>query len=157
MQIHTTRFGMLEASSDDVLTFPAGLPGLEDCRRWVLLADRDDQRLAWLQSLNRPDVALAVVNPRRFVPDYQLRLSRGDLAPLGLDGVEDAVVLAVVGGQYDAAGRFAATLNLKAPLVVNPRRRTGRQVVCYGDSPLRYVLPSLSVDNPQHRPRRMAA
>jgi hypothetical protein len=58
-----------------------GLPGLEDCREWALLADASNDALGWLQSTTRGDVALAVVSPRRFVPDYQVRIPRSELTP----------------------------------------------------------------------------
>ena len=57
----------------DLLKFQSGLPGLEQCREWALLADENDA-LGWLQSTTRDDVAIAVVSPRRFVPQYQVRI-----------------------------------------------------------------------------------
>ena len=84
MKIETTRFGSVEIEPDDLLQFSAGMLGLEDCRHWVLLADTENDALGWLQSTSRPEIAFAVVTPRRFVPDYQIRVSRGELAPLAL-------------------------------------------------------------------------
>jgi FliW protein. len=56
----------LAIAAEDVLYFPAGLPGLENCRTWVLLADARHEALAWLHSVSQPQVALAVVSPCRF-------------------------------------------------------------------------------------------
>jgi flagellar assembly factor FliW len=122
---------------NDILHFPGGLLGLEQCHRWVLLADGDNDALAWLQSTSRPEVALAVVHPKRFVPQYQLRVGRQDLAPLALSSLADAEVLSIVSQHHDAL-----TLNLKAPLVINLPRRLGRQVVCEGDAAVQYSLSS---------------
>lgn len=135
MQIRTTRFGPLEIEADDMIHFPAGLVGLEDCRHWVLLADAENNALGWLQSTSRPAIALAVVSPRRFVPDYQFRVYKSELAALELSKVQDAQVLAIV-GKNDRT----ITLNLKAPLVINLELRRGRQVVANGDQPLEYSL-----------------
>lgn len=135
MRINTTRFGRIDVDDDDLLTFPSGLPGLEDCRRWALLADAATDALGWLQSTTRGDVALAVVSPRRFVPDYQVRIPRSELAPLRLGEIGDAQVLLVV-----AHCGTALSLNLKAPIIVNIEARTGRQVVASGDLPVRYEL-----------------
>ena len=66
MQIRTTRFGALEIEAEDIINFPTGLLGLEDCRHWVLLADAQNNALGWLQCTSRPEVALAVVSPRRL-------------------------------------------------------------------------------------------
>lgn len=135
MQIRTTRFGPLEVEPEDLIRFPNGLPGMEDCKHWVLLADAETSALGWLQCTSRAEVALAVVSPRRFVPNYQFRVYRSELAPLELDDVKDAQVLVIV-GKNDRA----ITLNLKAPVVVNLQRRLGRQVVANGDQPLCYEL-----------------
>jgi len=39
MRITTTRFGRIDVDAADLIRFPSGLPGLEDCREWALLAD----------------------------------------------------------------------------------------------------------------------
>ncbi len=135
MKLETTRFGSVSVETDDILTFVGGLLGLEDCHHWVLLADVRNAALGWLQSINRPEVALAVVSPRRFVPDYQLRVMREELEPLRLDKIDDAHVLVIV-----SKNQQAITLNLKAPLVIHLDRRLGRQVVHSGDQPLQYEL-----------------
>ncbi|HQU41433.1 MAG TPA: flagellar assembly protein FliW [Pirellulales bacterium] len=138
MQIRTTRFGSLELEPGDTIQFPGGLLGLEDCRQWVLLADAQNGALGWLQSTTRPDLALAVVSPRRFVPHDQFRVYRSELAPLELAGVKDAQVLTIVG-----KNERSITLNLKAPIVINLERRLGRQVVANGDLPLQHELNSV--------------
>jgi flagellar assembly factor FliW len=138
MKIRTTRFGSLEIETDDLIQFPAGLLGLEDCRSWVLLADAQNDALGWLQSTTRPEVALAVVSPRRFIPDFQFRVFRSELTPLGLGDVKSAQVLVIVGKQ-----ERAITLNLKAPVVINLERRLGRQVVANGDQPIQFELTTV--------------
>ena len=56
MNISTTKFGSISIEEADVLTFVDGLIGMEDCQRWVLLGDSENAALAWLQSLERPEV-----------------------------------------------------------------------------------------------------
>ena len=135
MEINTSRFGPIKVDQDDILRFPAGILGLEECRDWVLLGDAQNPALAWLQSVDRPKVALAVVSPRRFVPGFRMRVARAELEPLELDDLSDAHVLAIVGKTEQSV-----TLNLKAPLVIHPARRLGRQVITNGDMPLRHEL-----------------
>jgi flagellar assembly factor FliW len=137
MRITTNRFGRIDVDPADILHFPSGLPGLEGCRDWALLADSDNDALGWLQSTTRGDVALAVVSPRRFVPDYQVRIPRSELTPLALDDMRQAQVVVVV-GRTDTG----LTLNLKAPIVINLEARTGRQVVATGELSMQYELVS---------------
>ena len=136
MDISTTRFGTVTIDDGDVLTFAHGLIGMEECRRWVLLADVQNSAIAWLQCVDRPQVALAVVSPRRFVPDYRVRVSRRDLEPLGLARPSDAQVLVII-NQVD--GTLA--LNLKAPLVIHLEPRLGRQIIAKDDLAVQHVLP----------------
>lgn len=138
MRINTSRFGRIDVAAGDVIRFPSGLPGLEDCREWALLADATNDALGWLQSTTRGDVALAVVSPRRFVPDYQVRIPRSELTPIDISDIRQAQIVVVVG-----TTGTTLTLNLKAPIVINLEGRTGRQVVASGELPLQYELTSV--------------
>ena len=135
MRISTSRFGRIDVAADDVLTFPSGLPGLEDCREWALLADSSNDALGWLQSTTRPDIAMAVVSPRRFVPDYQVRIPRSELTPLAIDDIRQAQIVVIV-----SQNAKTLTLNLKAPIVINLEARTDRQVVASGELSMQYEL-----------------
>lgn len=135
MDIFSTRFGAVEVQPEDVIHFPEGLVGLEERRDWVLLAEAQNDAVAWLQNVDRADVALAVVSPRRFVPDFQMRVARRELDPLALDEIRAAQVLVIVGRT-----ERSLTLNLKAPIVINLRRRLARQVIANGDLPVQHEL-----------------
>jgi flagellar assembly factor FliW len=136
MQIQTQHFGPIEIDVDDILLFPHGLIAFEECRHWVLLGDDENPAVAWLQSVSRPEVALPVVSPRRFVADYRVRVTRGQLMPLEFSQFDQAYVLAIV-SQSDGD----LTLNLKAPLIINLDRRLGRQVITSDDQPVALALP----------------
>jgi flagellar assembly factor FliW len=135
MNINTTRFGSLPVEPDDVVRFADGLLGLPACRDWILLADAESDALAWMQSVDRPEVAFAVVSPRRFVPQYQIRVARRELEPLEFSSLSEAQVLVILG-----RSEHGVTLNLKAPLVLNLAKRTGRQVITNGELPVQYEL-----------------
>ncbi|MHC4401384.1 MAG: flagellar assembly protein FliW [Planctomycetota bacterium] len=137
MEINTARFGSVEIEADDVIRFPEGLIGLPECRDWVLLADTQNDAVAWMQSVERADIAVAVVSPRRFVPEFRMRVARRELVPLELETVDSAQVLVIA----TRHGRSFA-LNLKAPVVLNPERRLGRQVITNGDLPIQYEVGS---------------
>ncbi len=138
MDMLTTRFGMLSVQPQDELLFEQGLVGLEGCCRWVILTDSDNPMLGWLQSLEQGHIALGVVSPRRFVPDYQLRVNREDLMSLQLTTTHDAEVVVVASRQESGL-----TLNLRAPLVINVATRRGCQVISQDALPVQHPLPSL--------------
>jgi len=135
MMIQTSRFGALDIEADDILLFPKGLLGFEDCRHWVLLADETNEALGWLQNISRPELAFAVVSPRRYVPGYEIRVPRAEMLQLQLAEVDQAYVLTLV-----SANDGELTTNLKAPLLINLDRRLGRQLVCTDDQPMQFRL-----------------
>lgn len=135
MQIETSRFGPVQIEADDILLFPHGLIGFEDCRHWVLLGDAENEALGWLQSVPKAEVALPVLSPRRFVPGYQVRVVRGQLAPLELAQFDQAFLLCVVSREDSEL-----TVNLKAPIIVNLDRRLGRQVITSDEQPVALAI-----------------
>jgi flagellar assembly factor FliW len=74
--------------------------------------------------LEQPDVAFAVVEPAAFVPDYQAPL---ELAARTLRTEPADVALFVI--VTIPADPTAMTVNLMAPVVVDVRTRTSRQLV----------------------------
>jgi flagellar assembly factor FliW len=150
MDVFTTRFGLLSVQAHDEIVFERGLIGLEDCRRWVVLTDSANPALGWLQNLEQGHIAVGVVSPRRFVPDYQLRVDRADLRNLGLVTIRDAEVVVIASRQpeawdarlhaNDGQAPSGITLNLRAPLVINVEKRLGCQVIAKDEHPVQYPL-----------------
>jgi flagellar assembly factor FliW len=147
MLLETSRFGTVQIEVDDILLFPNGVFAFSHLRHWVLLADAENEAVGWLHSVSDPQVAMAVVSPRRFVPLYQVRVSRGQLSSLEISPTSPAYILTMVSKDADKL-----TVNLKAPLIVNLERRLGKQVVTTDDQPLQHVI----IDSPAAVYRRSA-
>jgi flagellar assembly factor FliW len=119
-----THFGAFSLKADEVIAFPSGLPGFEADRRFVLLSAPTYEPVQCLQSIDGPSPSFLVVDPRRVLPDYRARLNQSDLTRLGATDDASLVWLAIVTVGDD--GLFA---NLRAPVVVNPARMLGFQLV----------------------------
>jgi flagellar assembly factor FliW len=126
MKIHTATLGVVEASPDSFLTLPEGLVGFEEHKEFALLALADYEPFRWLQSFSDPGLSFPLLDPFALVPDYEPALSDADRQSLGLAAGEPPVVYAVASV---AESGSEVTLNLRAPLVINPRQRIARQVV----------------------------
>ena len=126
MMINTTRFGPFTVEDEDVLHFPKGIPGFEGHTRWAL-AGEDDNPVKWLQSLTDGDVALPVVTPHTFFPEYRIQLERADLAFLKCETPDALAMLVVVAIPSDRP--WDASANLRAPIVVNTELRVARQII----------------------------
>ncbi|HEY9855077.1 MAG TPA: flagellar assembly protein FliW [Stenomitos sp.] len=126
MKIDTREFGLLDYEESAVLLFPEGLMGLEHLHRFLILDQDAVEPLRWLQSVDEPAIAFPVIDPGLVFPDYHARMSHEDREALGLQPGEEPIVLALVTVPKDPA---EMTANLLGPLVLNPARHVGRQVV----------------------------
>ena len=128
MILSTTRFGDLAVDETQSMEFPEGLPGFEDCRRFVPFEHAECAGLMFLQSMDRPGLCFLTLPVRSLRPDYCLLLTPEDSKLLGLPagrppriGTEVAAmaILSLREGQ-------PPTANLLSPIVV--RVATGRAV-----------------------------
>lgn len=120
-----TRFGDFEADSRNLLSFPSGLPGFEQCRRFVLLSSMDAAPLQVLMSVDGPPASFLTLDPRLVLPEYRCQLTASDNQRLGV-GAGDALLWLALVTINDLGAAFA---NLRAPIVINPADMTGYQVV----------------------------
>ncbi|MBA2356593.1 MAG: flagellar assembly protein FliW [Luteitalea sp.] len=134
-----TAFGSFDVAADQILSFPAGMPGFEECRRFVVLSSRELEPFQCLQSVEGPTASFLVVDPRRAFPDYRCVLSEVDRARMGQPDEAGLVWLAIVTVQADQT-----MVNLRAPVVVNPTRMIGFQLMPSNSLyPLRFELTRL--------------
>lgn len=125
-RLQTPRFGELVFDESQVLNLLGGLIGIPGTSRLLVLQPGGEGPLYWLQSADDPDVALVVADLAQVAPDYQPVMAAADLADLALHEPEQALVLGVC---VLAADPKDSTVNLRAPLIVNPIVRLGRQVL----------------------------
>jgi flagellar assembly factor FliW len=133
MQVNTSRFQVVEYTAQDCLVFPEGIIGFEHLNLWLLL---NDDALSWLQSVETPDVAIPVVNPFVYVPNYKIRIAREACAENGLNSLQNKQVLSVVSFQNGVW-----SMNLRAPVFVSFAERLGWQFITIDEQPLRHALP----------------
>ena len=124
--IQTTRFGQVKVSNKSILHMSEGMLGFDECKRYVLLEDKPDTPLKWLQAVDDPGLAFIVVNPLDFVPGYDFELSDDDARALELESADQAVVLTTVSIDQD---ENEVTTNLLGPVVINSVTLAGKQVV----------------------------
>ena len=139
MHISTSRFGTVSCSATEIWLFPRGLIGFEDQRHWILLPDPENERLGWLQNLCDSTMALPVVSPREYCPNYDVRVKRSEIDPLELADDGQALVLTTL-----SKNGFRLTVNLQAPLLVNKQNCIGRQVLVTSSQPLQLPAGTVS-------------
>lgn len=118
------------------LYFASGLLGFELNKQFELVSDPELHPYQWLKGMDA-DQSFLVIPPAYVVENYNIDLADEDVALLGLDNPEDAVVLNIA--TYHADERV--TVNLKGPIVYNKATQTARQIVPRNASDLPLAHP----------------
>jgi flagellar assembly factor FliW len=124
--IKTGRFGQLSIGEEETVLIPQGVLGFPDYTKYCLVDPSDDTLIVWLQSLENPEIAFPLLEPKLFKPDYAVRLSAAELRELRLENVNQSAVFAILTIPDDIT---KMTANLKAPIVINVKEQVARQVV----------------------------
>ncbi|MBF0558726.1 MAG: flagellar assembly protein FliW [Nitrospirae bacterium] len=122
MKINTTRFGEIEIEDNKIITFPLGIPGFGDLKRYVLIDYKDP--VQWLHAVDDPAVAFIVVSPFIMFQDYSVDIKDDAETFLDIKSAHDTVVLVILTVMDNII-----TANLKAPLVMNSSNFTAVQIL----------------------------
>lgn len=135
MKYKTRDFGEREIGEADIVEFVQPPFGFEEYRSFAFLFDEAvGDQIAWLQSLEEPEVCFLLFDPSAlssfFIPqlpaEIELQLGAGELV---------CWVVGVVPENFKET-----TVNLKSPIIVNRKTRRGAQVILEQDYPIRYRL-----------------
>ena len=109
-----------------VIEFVAPMPGFPDLTSFALVKLDEDGSLCALRSLEDPRVRFLVVPPGGFFPGYEPEVDDEAVASLGIESVEDVLLMVVLNA---GPSLESTTANLVAPVVVNLTNRRARQVI----------------------------
>ena len=124
--MQTSRFGQVQFQEEDVLSFPEGILGFNELKRFILVDDPTDEIFAWLQACDESAIAFPVLEPELFTESYKVTLSRTDMESLKIQNGAKYRLFSIVTIPDDPT---KMTANLKAPVVVNVEARMARQCV----------------------------
>lgn len=129
MEIKTQLFGSIEIREEDVYSFPQGIPGFEEHRRFIILRPDQELPFSYLQSIDEGELSFLMTNPFLFYENYEFELSKQDQRELAIQSEQDVTVWVMVSVKQTLQD---ATLNLMAPVIMNPREKLGKQAVLQG-------------------------
>jgi len=113
---------MSDSPDQNVILLVDALPGFEACRRFVLLASSEIAPFVRLQGLDDPRPAFLALDPRTVLDGYRAVLTDVERQRLDAEADDSLLWLSLV--KIDGERAWA---NLRAPVVVNPRRMIGLQ------------------------------
>jgi flagellar assembly factor FliW len=144
VKIETTRFGEIQLDPSHVIRMPDGMPGFVDSKQFVIIQNKENSPFFWYQSLDDPDLAFVITDPRQFVPEYHpdFRQYLKKFAWINLnESFTDIVCYVVVTIPKGAPEKM--TGNFLGPLVMDLTARVAVQLVM-PDSDYSHKTPLLS-------------
>ncbi len=117
--------------------FPAGLPGFEDHKQYMLVGRNDMRPFLWLRSMDDPEVALPIISCLLLKKQVVPHITKEQLSLVGNPSPEEIAPYYVL--RVDA-NEGIITANTKAPIIINSITKQGHQIFM--------DLENLRVDEP---------
>lgn len=141
MLINTKVFGEVEITDDKIITFPGGIIGFPELRRFTLLHDEEkgvNAGIRWLQSLEEPGFAMPVMDPLVVKADYNPEVDDELLTGIGTITADNLLVLVTVRVPSDLT---QMSVNLQGPIIINVDDRKACQIIVDTDVyPVRFPI-----------------
>lgn len=139
MRINTRHFGEIDIEKESIINFREGLPGFEAVRDMVIINHpNEDTPFQWLQSVDEPELAFVIIDPRVFLSDYIVDIPESEVAALEIGNPEEVLIYTIVVVPEEITDM---TANLKAPILINAQKRIGKQVMLEEERyPLKYYI-----------------
>jgi len=120
-----TRFGEVEYDAKNLLHFPEGMIGLPDLHDFIVMPNRKEGPLFWIQSVDNPDFAFVLTDPTNFFFDYRIVPDSSVKLALQIEEEDPCFVLTVVTVPPDQN----ITINLAAPIFFASKSNRAMQVI----------------------------
>ena len=120
-----TRFGEVEYIPENLLHFPAGLIGLPNLIKFIVMPNKKSGPLFWIQSVDDPTFAFVLTDPTNFFLDYKVVPDVAERQTLLIEENEPCYVLSVVTVPPDQK----ISVNLSAPILYSPKTNRAVQVI----------------------------
>lgn len=138
MDISTRDFGIVRVENDAIYEFDDGLYGFEDDRKFAIFEESfEDISFLYLQSVDHLVPCFLVFEPWDLYPDYQPVLSKEDMELCQVDTIDDLIFLVIASVPSTIK---ELSINIKSPVVLNPKTKKARQVILQNtDYSVRYL------------------
>lgn len=125
MEKIVTRFGEVEYDPENLLYFPAGLIGFPNLQNFIVMPNKKEGPLFWIQSTEDPSFAFVLTDPTNFFLDYYVSPDALERQNLHMGENDSCFVLCVVTVPKDQN----ISLNLAAPILFSPTSNRALQVI----------------------------
>lgn len=140
MKLTTRIFGEVEIDDSKIISFPNGIIGFPDLKRFTLMYDEEKgtDTIKWLQSIDEPSFAMPVMDPLIVCPDYKPEVDVNITEDVGDLQNDDLLVLVTVTVPHDLK---QMTVNLMGPFIINVKDMKAVQTIIDNDDyPVKFPI-----------------
>lgn len=123
-------------TDETTFSFPDGIPAFDEAKHFTLHTSPDMEPFVYMKSQEVQDLGFVCIDPFLINKEYLVKITPADLLRLELEKAEDAILLSFVTVKPDPKEN---TANLLAPLILNLKNKTGRQIIL-DNYPVRYNI-----------------
>jgi flagellar assembly factor FliW len=129
--LFSKKLGKFEYTDDDLITFVSPLLGFNHLMDFLFISSDELLPFSYLQSVQDPDVTFILVDVKVFFPDYAPNLHKRELKVLQIESESQLSIFGIVVVRDNPE---AATVNLKAPVVINSEKKLAKQIILDDDN-----------------------
>ncbi len=127
MEVQTREFGVIEVEEDAVYQFPNGVYGFEEEHQFAIFSrEIEGYTFLYLQSTASLFPCFMVFEPWDMHDHYEPKLSQDDLSECQVEHLDDLIFLVIA---TVPANIQELSINIKSPIVLNPKTRKAKQVI----------------------------
>ena len=123
-------FKNLVYAKEDIIKFPAGIPGFEEKKEFAIVQLPEFAPFEWLVCTDESGLRFAIINPMTFKPDYSPNIIKEQLDDLEIEKPEDLLLYTIVTIRENPE---ESTANLIGPVIINKSKRIGKQIIIEDD------------------------
>ena len=119
---------MNDNENKNIIIFPKGIPGFEEHTTFILEKE-DDSPIVHLESTEDKEVGFVLFPPQLYFSDYLSKVEFGpeEVESLEITAEDTVEVWAII--TLCLSDISKSTVNLRAPIVINPRTNQGFQFI----------------------------
>ncbi|MBU1075764.1 MAG: flagellar assembly protein FliW [Spirochaetes bacterium] len=125
-KLKTKPFGKIEVDESQELTFPNGIFGFENYKKFYIL-ENPESPFIWLQSAEEEGLAFIMIHPLQFKGDYELKISPEEFNEIEIKDKEKELLDFVIVTIPSDPSKMTA--NLQGPIIININKKLGKQAI----------------------------
>lgn len=128
--LESPRIGKFDFTSDDLIVLSSPIIGFNNLSEFLFISSPEFLPFSYFQSVEDVNVTFIIAEIKPLFPEFKLKITKADKKVLKIAPNDEIASFGIVVVREDPQ---KATINLKAPLVINTNKKLAKQIVLDDD------------------------